>query len=47
METEKLDNKTLALLMVIADLLEKKSDARHILTLYARKLEGAKEYQSS
>jgi hypothetical protein len=46
-DSEKLDNKTLAILMVIAELLGKKSDTKHILTLYERKLEQAKDYLTS
>jgi hypothetical protein len=46
-DSEKLDNKTLAILMVIAELLDKKSDTKHILGLYDKKLEQARDYLTS
>lgn len=44
-DSENLDDKTLLILMVIAELMGQKSDPKHILTMYERKLDQLKTYQ--
>jgi len=44
--TDQLDDKTLAILMVIGEIMEKKHDAKHILTMYERALEKVKDYRT-
>jgi hypothetical protein len=41
--SDKPDEKTLILLMVIAELMGRKSDAQHVNTLYERKAKQLKE----
>jgi hypothetical protein len=44
-DSEHLDDKTLLFLMMIAEFLGKKSDPKHILTMYERKLDQLKARQ--
>jgi hypothetical protein len=46
MPNSKPDDQTLILLMVIAELVGKKSDAQHITTLYERKAEQLRQHRS-
>jgi len=45
--SEKLDDKTLAILMMIGELLDKKHDPKHVSTMYERALEKVKDYRQS
>jgi len=47
MAAENLDNKTLAILMVIADLMKEKHDPKHIIGMYERAVKQISEYQRS
>jgi hypothetical protein len=44
---EKMDDKTLAILMMISEFLDKKHDPRHVTTMYERALEKVKDYRQS
>jgi hypothetical protein len=47
MNSNQPDDKTLLLLMVIAELLGKKSDAKHILGMYETKVTQLQRYRTS